>query len=317
MAEAALGTVARFNLGLSPEIIAWHQIGTAGEANRTPGPHAETAMLGETGDAGEIANVFAEQLLDGYAKPNGRGRPGYQEVYLPPHLRCGKPSTLDKPVMVNGIPHVYANCRSIYDRANNCFRKDHVPSRMYLLEFVTPIPEDDWWCDKPRLMKYMEAAGRIFISRIAELPFAVGGHVIRRPRIGMEWRRDVVHQFQGAHIATQAAVHAADIDVETAEALFATNIRRALKGVVIQSAVMAAEVSLLNLKRRVQLPEYSSKVRTLVADSQTRGVLHTLLAWLEDSLASEDDEENRRRELDRTNSCYDKPPKAGPGYMAA
>jgi hypothetical protein len=285
----------------------WHGIGTEGQPpqSRFAGPHLQAAQYGEEvfPENGFPTNVFSEQLLDGYSKEKGR----CANLYLAPMTRCFGLPTQHRFIHVGNKPTVFACCRNIYDRANDCFRKDEVETTSYLMEFVTPLPEDAWWCPLSDYNAYMTFAARIFISRLKAL-MTSDGVVIGRPKVNetdFGWRRDIIHEYHGARIATQTAIRLENLDSTAADRLFAAARKRAMKGIVIQSAVMAALVSLLNAKRRMTPQAYSKQVLTLISDADTNGEQETFKYWLEHTVADEARAEEDRLDYDRRGSAFD------------
>jgi hypothetical protein len=262
------------------------QTGPQGEqavpgAEREPGPNARALCLYDT--------VFTEQRLDVYSR-NSRSRGPYAALHLPANMFSGPPTCDYRRVRFQGNVVLFYNGRNIYERANNCFRASGTPQQDYLIEYVTPAPQRVWWCSQSRFKRYMATAASIFFSRLNDMVTSAWGPATARawgPQLDFGWRRDIIHQFHGSHIMVRDAASTISLTTTQASTLFENAFRRARRQMIIQSAVMAAEASLLNSKRRQSSTAYRAELRELLAQSQNESLQIAFERYLDVTLGEE------------------------------
>jgi hypothetical protein len=281
-------------------------VGTHGEDPRDPGPnvpmlaHERTTLQADHPHAiSRCTNRFSEQILDriAYSRPTDPPCPRMLHRRSSIHMlnlhrseRRGDPAAEDATYLeeVNGKDVAVAGThgRVIYERANNIFRRNNAHEHDYLVEYVCPIPNIAWKCSVQGYAKYMEFAASIFFSRLrhATTRGADAAIVINPP---VNWRRDIVREYQGAHQATSAAIGWTNIGVRKAHTLMGDLYRRTAKVVIVHSAVMAAETSLLNASREASGPAFGRICDNLEEVALSVGEGEALVRWLAKSAAVE------------------------------
>jgi hypothetical protein len=254
----------------------WRGIGLAGLPGtvRQRGPHAHSLYSYDT--------IFTEQRLDHHSR-NPRSRGPYAALYLPPDMYSGPPTDRDsRRALVQGCVVTYVNGRNLYERANAIFIAANTPQQDYLIEFVTPAPQRVWWCTQDRYNRYMEIAASIFFSRLEEMRANAWGPASARawgPQLDLTWRRDIIHQFHGSHITVRDTAHTITLSSNQVFTLHKNSFLRARTQVMIQSAVMAAEASLLNTKRS-DVSVYQRELEVLLHRSRTEPQAPVFLRYL-------------------------------------
>ena len=269
----------------------WHGVGLTGPsgeralsaADRHPGPNSHALCLYDT--------PFSEQRLDFHSQ-NPRARGAHAALYLAPDMYSGPPTCPHRMGHYVGAVVPFFNGRNIYERANNCFRASNIPQQDYLIEFVSPAPQRVWWCSRTRYRRYITIAASIFFSRLEALTEAAWGPGSARawgPQLDFGWRRDILHQYHGSYVMVRDTASAIKLSPTQASTLFENAFLRVRRQVIVQSAVMAAEASLLNSKRRLSSVAYHTELRELVAQCQTEPQVAVLERYLNTSMAAEED----------------------------
>jgi hypothetical protein len=262
------------------------QTGPQGErtipgGEREPGPNTRALCLYDT--------IFTEQRLDFHSR-NSRSRGTYAALYLAANMFSGPPTCDYRRVRFQGNVVLFYNGRNLYERANNCFRASETPQQDYLIEYVAPAPQRVWWCAQSRFKRYMATAASIFFSRLNDMVTSAWGPAAARawgPQLDFSWRRDIIHQFHGSHIMVRDAMSTISLSTTQASTLFENAFRRARRQIIIQSAVMAAEASLLNSKRRQSSPAYRAELKELIAQSQSESLQIAFERYLDVTLGEE------------------------------